>query len=273
MTKFSRIPHRRLLSLIGPDAISLLERTVTNTVTDWPVGEQRYGALLTPQGKVIADFIAHATDPNSFLLDVHEDALNDLVKRLKMFRVRAFVEIEPELNFAVVHDPDTPPDPRSPLLPGRKIVLDEDAGEPMKDWDEKCIASGVPEWGRDYRAAEVFPTDINMDVFNGIDYKKGCFVGQEVASRMKRKGSIRKRTLVVEGDCIAKGTDITARSIIGTVTSVEGNKGLAVMRLDRLAKSEVEGQALMCGDAEVSLNMDASPWVEEEIEMHRVQTR
>jgi folate-binding Fe-S cluster repair protein YgfZ len=87
-----RFPHRSLIRLTGPDTIALLERTVTNSVKDWAAGEVRYGALLTPQGKIISDYTVLRTD-DGVLLDVHEDAAEDLAKRLKMFRLRARVEI------------------------------------------------------------------------------------------------------------------------------------------------------------------------------------
>lgn len=258
-----RFPHRSLIRLSGPDTIALLERTVTHSVKDWADGEVRYGALLTPQGKIISDYTVLRTD-DGVLLDVHEEAAEDLMKRLRMFRLRAEVEIALDDRLAAVRDPDSS-DPRSPALWGRRWVPVAEAGEMIadKDWTSNRVAAGVPEWGCDYRAAEVFPTDINMDVMGGIDYKKGCFVGQEVASRMKRRGKIRKRTLIVHGASLAAGADILAGAPVGTVTSAAGDAGLALVRTDRLQKALADGTALTCNDAPVRI--DLQDWAEAEL--------
>tara|TARA_R100001132_G_scaffold852_1_gene1099 strand:- start:928 stop:1500 length:573 start_codon:yes stop_codon:yes gene_type:complete len=183
-----------------------------------------------------------------------------------MFRMRNDVAID-RLTGDVVTEGSWI-DVRSPQLPHRAITpvgvsgIDMSAGE----WHAARIAAGVPEWGADYRAAEVFPTDINMDMMHGIDYKKGCFVGQEVASRMKRKGKIRKRTVKVSGETLEAGMDILAEAPIGTVTSVAGTNGLALIRTDRLAKAEQDGKSFTCNGAPVSF--DLTDWQRAEIDAH-----
>ncbi|HPF24533.1 MAG TPA: folate-binding protein [Hyphomonas sp.] len=263
----SRLPHRTLIRLAGPDTIALLERTVTNSVQDWDEGQIRYGALLTPQGKVIADYLAQRT-ADGVLLDVHEDAAEDLMKRLKLFRLRAKVDIGIDETLAAVTSKEGDDDPRSLKLWWRWYVpasqADAEPPIPPERWRTMAIAAGVPEWGADYRASEVFPTDINMDVMGGVDYKKGCFVGQEVASRMKRRGKIRKRTLVVHGPALEAGADILAAAPIGTVTSVAGDTGLALVRTDRLAKALEQSQILTCNGHEV--RFDLPDWAKAEIE-------
>lgn len=260
----TRLPHRTLIRLAGPDTLSLLERTVTHRVQDWPEGTLRYGALLTPQGKIISDYLVLRTD-EGVLLDAHEDAADDLVKRLKLFRLRAQVEIGVTDLLAAVIRSDGNADPRSGLLPARGYVPagDADAAMSPDEWRALRIAAGVPEWGEDYRANEVFPTDINMDVMSGVDYKKGCFVGQEVASRMKRRGKIRKRTLMVHGPALEPGADILAAAPVGTVTSVAGEAGLALVRTDRLQKAMAAGAALTCNGQPV--RFDLPDWAAEEI--------
>jgi len=136
-----------------------------------------------------------------------------------MVRLRADVKIERAEDTYAAANEDGTPDPRSEALPKRTLTPEKPT-ETASDYNAQRIAAGVPEWGEDYRAAEVFPTDINMDVMNGIDYKKGCFVGQEVASRRKRKGTRRKRTLHIEGASLEAGADITAATPNGAVTSV-----------------------------------------------------
>lgn len=248
-----QIPHRAVLSLAGPDTLALLERTVTHTVADWTVGEARYGALLTPQGKIITDYITCRTD-DGVVIDVHEDAADDLLKRLKMFRLRSAVEISRDAALVVAADPGGAADPRSSKLPARRLVAADDASAILADWEARAIAAGVPEWGRDYRASEVFPTDVNMDLLGGIDYRKGCFVGQEVASRMKRKALIRKRTVQVHGAALAAGAEVrTGESLLGNVTSVAGLDGLALIRTDRLAKAVEAGHGLSVNGAAISI--------------------
>lgn len=255
-----RLPNRAVLSLTGPDTLALLERTVTHKVADWAEGEARYGALLTPQGKVIADYIA-LRSAEGVLIDVHEDAADDLLKRLKMFRLRSSVELA-RTEKVVAASLEGFADPRSDTLPKRAFAASAD--EALPGWDALAIAAGIPEWGRDYRAAEVFPTDINMDLVGGIDYRKGCFVGQEVASRMKRKALIRKRTVRLRGEALAPGAEVRAgANLLGTVTSAVGGDGLALIRTDRFAKSISAKDAVTVGDAPAEI--EGAPWLVAEI--------
>ena len=263
------LPNRAIIRLTGPDMLHLLGRTVTHSVDNWNTGEMRYGALLTPQGKVIADYLAMLALENIYI-DVHADAADELEKRLKMFRMRNEVEID-RLTGDVVTEGSWV-DVRSPDLPHRAITPAGVSGidMPEDEWHAARIAAGVPEWGADYRGAEVFPTDINMDMMSGIDYRKGCFVGQEVASRMKRKGKIRKRTLKVSGEGLETGADILAEAPIGAVTSVAGEQGLALIRTDRLAKAGQAGTPLTCNGKPVTF--DLSDWQRAEVDAHLEET-
>ncbi len=261
-----RLPHRAILRLTGPDTLALLERTVTHKVMDWPDGEARYGALLTPQGKIIADYIAYRTT-DGVLIDVHEDAADDLMKRLKMFRLRSAVEIVRDETLVSAVSDSGAPDPRSAKLPRRVVVASGEAASPLDGWDALTIAAGVPEWGRDYRAADVFPTDINMDLMNGVDYKKGCFVGQEVASRMKRKGLIRKRTVRLRGEGVSPGAELRAGTLVlGEVTSAAAGEALALIRTDRFAKSIADGLPVTVNDAPAEI--EGAPWLIAEVKAH-----
>lgn len=258
-----RLANRAILRLEGPDTIALLERTVTHTVAGWEAGVARYGALLTPQGKVIADYIAHRTS-EGVLIDVHAEAADDLVKRLKMFRLRSAVEIARDDGLVSAVGTGGAADPRSAKLPKRAVVAAAEAAEPLPGWDALAISAGVPEWGRDYRAAEVFPTDINMDLMDGVDYKKGCFVGQEVASRMKRKALIRKRTVRLRGNTLAAGAEVRAgANLLGTVTSVAAGEGLALIRTDRFAKSILAKDAVTVNEAPAEI--EGAPWLIAEV--------
>ena len=256
------LPDRSIIRLSGPDMLALMERTVTNSVDNWNTGEMRYGALLTPQGKIIADYLAMLSLENIYL-DVHSHAADELEKRLKLFRLRSEVEIE-QLTDDVVTEGSWV-DVRSTQLPHRAISPAAEIGVEMsyEEWHKTRIAAGVPEWGADYRGSEVFPTDVNLDIMNGIDYKKGCFVGQEVASRMKRKAKVRKRTLPVRGEGLKRGADILAGSSIGNVTSVSGEMGLALIRTDRMVQADAAGKAFTCGGRPVTI--DRPEWLKMEL--------
>lgn len=251
------IPNRSILSLTGPDTLSLLERTVTHTVSNWATDEVRYGGLLTPQGKIIADYLATRT-ADGVLLDVHEDARDDLARRFKLFKLRADVKIEPREDLRVLQSDAGSPDPRSPVLP-RRFIMPASADGISEDYHSLRIAAGVPEWGSDYATANVFPTDVNMDAMTGVDYSKGCFVGQEVASRMKRRGKIRKRTVLLRGDHLSSGDKVMAgENPTGEITSSAGPLALARLRIDRAA-----GKTLHVSGQEVSL--EASDWLQSEM--------
>ncbi len=244
MTNVTRLPHRTVLEVSGPDTPDFLERLVTCRTDDMSAGEVRYGALMTPQGKIIADFILQRTE-TGFLMDVAAEARETLRKRLSMFKLRAAVEVTARDDLAIYLDEDGFADPRSEALPNRVFNKDVDAPAAGSDYNTARIEAGIAEQGQDFGEAEVFAADINMDLNNGIDFKKGCFVGQEVASRMKRRGTARRRTLAVRAQNIEPGMSVMGETPIGEVTSVEGNVGLARIRVDRLAKAA----AVTIGDA------------------------
>ncbi|MEO1407867.1 MAG: folate-binding protein, partial [Pseudomonadota bacterium] len=217
----------------GPDTVDLLDRVVTCAVGDMNIGTSRPGALLTPQGKIIADFVLERTT-DGCTLSVHEDAIEALEKRLKLFRLRAEVDIS-----------------RS-----NAIVVDVD--------HSARITAGRPAYGYDFADADVFPTDVNLDLFDGIAYNKGCFVGQEVVSRMYRRGKIRKRTVVLNGDNLEKGMDVRAgNKLIGKITSVSESNALAILRIDNLAKAIEAVTDIEAGEKTVSVFRP--DWLNEEI--------
>lgn len=268
------LPHRAVLSLTGPDTITLLERLVTNATDDWADGTTRYGALLTPQGKVLSDYLALRI-ADGVLLDVAAEHVDDLAKRLKLFRLRSQVEIERLDDLIVLagieaaprgvaHIPGTRHVYLDPRYPGGRLrglaAQDSDAApdeaHSIQDYHADRIAHAIPEQGFDFAQAEVFPADINMDVLGGVALNKGCFVGQEVVSRMHRRGQIRKRTLMFEVSdraAIEDGSDLHAPAPIGTVTSHAALQGLARVRVDRFLKSEEAGATVTLDETPVTL--------------------
>lgn len=270
---FIHLPHRTVIALKGQDVIALLERLVTNATTDWAEGETRYGALLTPQGKIIADYLAVRTD-DGVLLDVAKAYAADLAKRLRMFRLRSQVDIELREDLHVAASIESQPvgfdgaafnyqDPRYPDGRARALCLgtaQQGATDSLALYHADRVANGVPEQDADFGTASVFPADINMDILDGVALNKGCFVGQEVVSRMHRRGKIRKRTLRLEmtaSTSVQTGDAVNAPLSIGTVTSAAPGQALAVIRVDRLASAEQAGETVTVNQTPVSLEIPA----------------
>src|SRR6185436_448390 len=239
------LDHRSVLVVSGADAEAFLQGLVTVSTLDMREGETRYGALLTPQGKIIADMIL-TRDAGEFLIDCDAGVAPSLLKRLSLFRLRAAVAISDRSDLGVIAFEGTA-DPRSPDAPQRKIGPRTSAlrGDPAR-YHAARIAAGLPEQGVDFGSEEVFPADVNMDLLNGVDFRKGCFVGQEVVSRMKRRGISRRRTLTASlpADIAAPAPVLAGGSEIGLLTSVSGGAGLARVRIDRLAEAQGKGEAL-----------------------------
>ena len=245
----SHLSDRAVIRISGPDTREFLQRVITNDLKRCAPGTLQVGALLTPQGKIICDFLIHGEE-SGVALDVRAEAADALVKRLTLYRLRAKADIAVDTNAFVIAGEGLP-DPRSPELPLRAIVTDKPAAEGTARQADLEIASGVPSFGRDYGEADVFPTDVNLDLYGGIGWRKGCFIGQEVLSRMKRRGNIRKRTVAVVSPSIEleKGDAVMAGDVpLGNITSSAGKSALAILRLDRLeAASEapaVKGEAV-----------------------------
>ncbi len=271
------LPHRAVIEIAGPDASGFLERVLTNAIATQPKGETRYTSLLTPQGKVIVDFlivrVANESTPH-FFLDVPASEAEALKKRLTMFRLRSDAAITLRDDLSVWHGSEKAEasddivcvlhDPRHQAAGFRVLRTRSErlGGVELDDWHQARIQMGLAEFGFDFGAAEVFPSDINMDVLGGIDLKKGCFVGQEVVSRMHRRGNIRKRTAILHGDNLTPGADVLAPTSLGKITSAAAGTALARLRLDRLAKAD--GQALSANDKPVTVKK--TDWLQTEIE-------
>lgn len=256
------LDHRSIVSVSGADAETFLNNIVTMSTLGVEPGALRYGALLTPQGKIIADLLV-TRDGDALLLDCTSSAAPALIKRLTLMKLRAAVTIaeRPDLGVTAF---EGSPDPRSADAPRRLIVKRGVSGD-TSAYHEARIAAGVAEQGFDFDADEVFPADINMDLDAGIDFKKGCFVGQEVVSRMKRRGTARRRTLkvTVSGD-VAVPSPILANGFeIGILTSISGGAALARVRIDRLTEAQAKGETITAGDKAVTF--DNPPWLAGEL--------
>ncbi|MEP1230499.1 MAG: hypothetical protein ABJG88_07470, partial [Litorimonas sp.] len=229
---------RTIFRLSGDSAATWLEGLTTNTLSV-PIS---FNALLTPQGKIIADFfVTH--DGDDLLLDTPEKFAPALFKRLRMYRLRAPIDItQTDLNIYAIWEGEGEEgyaDPRHSSL-GRRLItadyLDADG-----DYNAHRLSLGVVDSAYDFETITTFPADANMDLMAGVDFKKGCFVGQEVVSRMKRMTTVKKRMrgIVLSADARIGDKIKTDERIIGDVLHIHNNLGIAMIRLDRLAAAQV----------------------------------
>ncbi len=265
------LDDRAVLRIAGEDARGFLQGIVTCNLDKVSRSQAGFGALLSPQGKILFDFLI-AEDADGFLLDTAAAQADALAKRLAMYRLRAKISIEPT-PLAVMAAWDGTPlpgfvfdDPRHAGLGRRAFVArDEAKADASADaYHAHRVICGVPEAGRDFPFADIFPHDADMDLIHGLDFKKGCYVGQEVVSRMEHRGGVRKRILPVtlRGPAPASGTPIMVGDVaIGTLGSVaasgtEPTAALALIRTDKAQEAISAGQPLIAGSALVELHPD-----------------
>ncbi len=262
MSQIEALPDRAVTRLSGDDRLAFLQGLITQDVERLNSAPAIFTALLTPQGKILFDFVVTAA-PDALLIDCHRDAAPALLKRLLMYKLRAKVSLEIDETLAVLVSSgdikDGFADPRCADL-GWRAILNNGAVDDGTDYDRRRIALGVPEFGKDFGSDDMFLTDVNYDMLNGVSYKKGCFIGQEVTSRMKRKGEIRRRALIAEFDGPApeKGASITAgASTLGEIMSGVDGAALAAVRLDRWEKAKSANTPVECAGRELRLRIPA----------------
>ena len=265
------LSNRAVIALGGSDVRDFLQGILTQDLASIDAAGSGAAALLTPQGKVLSDFLIASHD-GGYLIDCDSATRDALQKRISMYKLRADVTVQHRddlgvavhlhtdhdvASYAVVFD-----DPRLQSL-GRRIIapfadLPETNETAGPAYDAHRIALGVPQFGKDYGADEIFLLDVNADALNIVDYKKGCFVGQEVTSRMKRKGEVRKRTLsaTYDGEDPVKGAPVLAgESALGEILAANGGAALALIRLDRWRKATEAGHGATCNGAPLQLSI------------------
>ncbi|GGO26418.1 aminomethyltransferase [Gemmobacter aquaticus] len=238
---------RRLVTLTGADALTFLQGLVSNDVRQLDKPGIVYAALLTPQGKYLADFFVVNTG-KSLLLDLPEGLADTTLRRLSMYRLRADVQMAPAA-LAVTRGTGAPPegalpDPRHPALGWRHY------GAPLPeadvDWDAIRVEHMIPETGIELIPDETFILEAGFEALNGVDFRKGCYVGQEVTARMKHKTELRKglTRLRIEG-AAPVGTPILMEDgrEAGTLYTQSGGRALAHMRFERMEAPLTAGEA------------------------------
>ncbi len=244
---------RALFRFSGPDAHRLLNDVVTGHVPE--SGDvAAVWALLSPQGKILAEgLVGHAED--ALWLDVHKQVADDFFKRMKMYRLRAKVEIEDlrdthRMGFATEPAHIAHRDRLGPVALGYRVIapVEEAAGwsQDQTGYHTARIAAGVLHQGNDFPANDAFAHDLGLDIIEGIDFAKGCYVGQEVVSRMKHRGTARRRPVIVSGVDAPSGAPVIAGTReAGTLGQAVDGKAVAILRLDRitdLSAVTVEGK-------------------------------
>lgn len=280
--KVARLADRGVVRVSGADAAKLLQGLIT---ADLDLLEQQaaiFAGLLTPQGKILFDFFVVKTD-EGFLLETAREKAADLAKRLTFYKLRAnaaVADASAEYEVAALWGSDsTPaivppvilyPDPRLAELGWRGIAPKSfdwvsGAGEAVAigeaEYHAHRLRLGIPEGGRDYVLGDTFPHEALFDQIGGVSFEKGCYVGQEVVSRMEHRSTARKRVVPVIGTApLQTGSDVKAgEATIGTVGSVAGTSGLALLRLDRVGEAIGKGQPITAGGVPVAVELP--PWV------------
>ena len=275
--KAALLPDRGVVKVAGDDARTFLHGLLSADILGLGPGGARFCALLTPQGKIIADFIvteAPAKDGGGFFFDVPRALTKTLVDKLNLYKLRSRVMAE-DLSevlgvlaawggVATASVGLSYPDPRLPALGIRIMLAPHRAADAAAhlgaalveadQYEAHRIALGIPHGGVDFGYGDAFPHEADMDQLGGIDFAKGCYVGQEVVSRMEHRGIARTRAVTVsyEGTAPQAGAAITAGGRqVGTMGSAVGGRGLALLRLDRVAEALSREEELLAGDVPV----------------------
>jgi hypothetical protein len=232
------LTDRALVAVSGPDWRSFLQGLISQDVDSLAPGDLRYGLLLSPQGRILFDLFILGT-ADGCLLDVPAAGRETLMQRLKLYKLRAKVDIAAD-GRSVAAKLGGPggdgwlADPRLPALGFRAYGVA--GGDGLDAYDAHRLALGVPgpaDWGDD----RLYALEADLDRLNAIDFHKGCFIGQETASRMKRRGQVKSRTLPVtfDGPAPAPGSEVRAgEHRAGEILSGRDGRALALLRLDRI---------------------------------------
>jgi len=272
------LPERAVIRLTGENATTFLQGIITSDIEALVPRDARFAALLTPQGKILFDFLVVAVEADKgggFAIDAPRALVGDIVKRLGFYRLRAKVEIEQRDDLAVAVVTDGKPsdelglvyrDPRHPKL-GTRIILPANVAEgalkragflivSADEWQRHRIALGIPEGGKDFAYSDTFPHEANMDQIGGIDFDKGCFIGQEVVSRMQHRGITRTRIVPISYEHAAPIPGIEVKignKSVGFMGSAADGRGLVKIRLDRVEEGFAVKEKLSAGNIPIML--------------------
>lgn len=269
-----RLEDRAVIAVTGPEAASFLHTLVSANIEALQDGEATHALLLTPQGKILFDFFV-VRQSDGFLIDIDRASAEALRKRLTMYKLRAQVTIAARDDLAVLAlladgalgDAIVFADPRLAAMGNRAIVPADSAlapsDEAMRAYEQRRTVLGLAAFGRDYQSGEVVPHDVNADQFATVDFRKGCYIGQEIVSRMKHRNTARKRLVHVRtasgsGDLPPQGTPIKADfREIGAMGSSFAGAGLAIVRLDWAKHARDTGVAITADGIALDVTLPA----------------
>lgn len=272
------LPARALVSVSGPDAEHLLQSILTTDLASLPAGVAKPGALLTPQGKIMFDFLVSRDDADGLLLECRAEIADDFMRRLMLYKLRAKLTISKrDESLVAVSWQDEPSSSQADSTPFdadsterrdarfpesfrvvRRPVALAEADADLSAWTALRIAHGVAESGSDYALSDAFPHDVLLDQNGGVGLRKGCYVGQEVVSRMHHRGTARRRVLIAEADADLPeaGTPVLAQGRpAGALGSVLGSKGLAIVRIDKVKAAMDAGEPVTAGGVALRLTI------------------
>jgi len=271
MTVFiASLPERTIIEIEGEGTLAFLQDLVTANVAGLSPGEAAHGALLTPQGKILFDFFVLATD-DGVLIDCAKDSAASLVQKLTLYRLRRALSIEPLNDLAVAAIWGTSKgytvdggrvfaDPRNANLGARVIApattINSISNQPPESYRDHRYRLGIGD-AAEIGSGDLFPHEACYDQFSSVDFSKGCYVGQEVVSRMQHRGTARSRLVPVDaaGALPAAGAKVMADDRqVGTLLGSHGALGLALIRLDRAAKAALAGKALSVDGQQVAMH-------------------
>lgn len=264
MTQFF-LAGRAFLLVGGADAETFLQNLITTDLASLPAGEARPGALLTPQGKILFHFLI-SRDGAGFRLETDSASRDNLLKRLTMYRLRAAVELSaaPEQGVTISTDSSDGVEDSRFARAGLSLRRIPGGSPTSPDGTEAYarlrIEHGIAEAPDDFALGDAFPHDVLMDKDGGLHFRKGCYVGQEVVSRMQHRSTARRRAVRVgaEGPLPASGTTLTTGGKpIGTLGTARDRQGLAIVRIDKAGAAMAAGDAILAGDVEVTLSLPA----------------
>lgn len=265
--KSAHLSDRALVRIDGEMASEFLQNLITCDVEQLSEGEASFGALLTPQGKILFDFFCVRTG-TGFLFDITSELQTDFIRRMNFYKLRTPVEISAvqdefkiftawdsnqklDMDDIDIEDGHVFFDPRLAMMGIRMITGLQNVSSDIAEYDAHRIALGMPQGGDDFAYGDAFPHDAMMDQFEssgaGVAFQKGCYVGQEVVSRMKHRGTARRRVVMVTSDrpLPPSGSPVESDGkSIGTIGSVINNHGLAMVRIDRLATAISDGKGI-----------------------------
>jgi folate-binding protein YgfZ len=258
MTKIAALPNRAVLAVTGEDRVGFLQGLVSNDVAEAAPGHAVWAALLTPQGKWLADFFI-MSDGDRLLLDCERAQFVTLQQRLSRYRLRSRVVLG-DADMRVYAAWDGRPEmegpegasviARDPRLPeaGWRVLTPEPihANATEDDWDLHRLALGLPDGSRDMEAEKSILLEAGFDELNGVSWSKGCYMGQELTARTKYRGLVKRRLVpvMIDGTAPAPGTPLLHDGReVGAMRSASGRHGMALVRLEALGRALTSGEA------------------------------